>query len=80
MALDQISPGQECRVRDLDLDGAELQRILDMEFQVPVPLCLSMMDVAESRGFEIDRDILATELGTVIGFQGNRGNASVIRS
>ena len=32
MTLDQMYPGQECRVRDLDLDGAELQRLLDMGF------------------------------------------------
>lgn len=32
MTLDQLTPGQECRVSDVSLEGAELQRLLDMGF------------------------------------------------
>ena len=32
MTLDQIDPGQECWVSDVTLEGAELQRLLDMGF------------------------------------------------
>jgi ferrous iron transport protein A len=32
MTLDQLSPGQECRVRDVNIEGAALQRLLDMGF------------------------------------------------
>jgi ferrous iron transport protein A len=32
MTLDQLVPGQECIVCDVHLEGAELQRLLDMEF------------------------------------------------
>jgi ferrous iron transport protein A len=32
MTLDQLTPGQECRVCDVNLEGAQLQRLLDMGF------------------------------------------------
>lgn len=32
MTLDNLAPGQECTVRDVSLEGAELQRLLDMGF------------------------------------------------
>lgn len=32
MTLDKMAPGQECRVWDVHLEGAELQRLLDMGF------------------------------------------------
>lgn len=32
MTLDQMAPGQECRVCDVSLEGAKLQRLLDMGF------------------------------------------------
>jgi ferrous iron transport protein A len=32
MTLDQIAPGEECRVYDVLLKGAPLQRLLDMGF------------------------------------------------
>lgn len=50
------------------VDAANLERSLYLVFQlrelrVPMVLCLNMMDVATSRGFEIDMDALASELG-----------------
>ncbi len=32
MTLDLLKPGQECTIVDISLDGAELQRLLDMGF------------------------------------------------
>jgi ferrous iron transport protein A len=32
MTLDKLTPNQECTIRDVLLDGAELQRLLDMGF------------------------------------------------
>lgn len=32
MTLDQLTPGQECMVCDVNLEGAQLQRLLDMGF------------------------------------------------
>jgi ferrous iron transport protein B len=50
------------------VDAANLERSLYlvfqlMELQVPIVLCLNMMDVAESRGFEINVSLLSSELG-----------------
>lgn len=50
------------------VDAANLERSLYLVFQlrelgVPMVLCLNMMDVAENRGFEIDTQVLASELG-----------------
>ncbi len=32
MTLNELTPGQECTISDLNLDGAVLQRLLDMGF------------------------------------------------
>ena len=32
MTLNELTPGQECTIRDVNLDGAVLQRLLDMGF------------------------------------------------
>ncbi len=32
MTLDEVLPGGECIIRDVNLDGAVLQRLLDMGF------------------------------------------------
>jgi len=32
MTLNELKPGQNARIVDVDLDGAELQRLLDMGF------------------------------------------------
>lgn len=32
MTLDQLTPGQECTVCDVNIEGAKLQRLLDMGF------------------------------------------------
>lgn len=32
MRLDELNPGQECTIIDVLLEGAELQRLLDMGF------------------------------------------------
>lgn len=32
MTLNELTPGQECTIRDVTLDGAVLQRLLDMGF------------------------------------------------
>jgi ferrous iron transport protein A len=32
MTLDKLTPGQECMVSDVNLEGAQLQRLLDMGF------------------------------------------------
>jgi ferrous iron transport protein A len=32
MTLDEIKPGQECRIIDVNLDGATGQRLMDMGF------------------------------------------------
>jgi len=32
MTLDEIKPGQECRIVDVNLDGATGQRLMDMGF------------------------------------------------
>lgn len=32
MTLDQMAPGQECTVCDVNLEGTSLQRLLDMGF------------------------------------------------
>jgi ferrous iron transport protein A len=32
MTLDQVAPGQECTVCDVNLDGTRLQKLLDMGF------------------------------------------------
>ncbi|MEW6141406.1 MAG: ferrous iron transport protein B [Thermodesulfobacteriota bacterium] len=50
------------------VDAANLERSLYLVFQlreleVPMVLCLNMMDVAEGRGFEIDMEVLSSELG-----------------
>ena len=50
------------------VDAANLERSLYlvfqlMELQVPIVLCLNMMDVAKSRGFEINVSLLSSELG-----------------
>jgi len=38
MTLDQVGPGEECKVLDVNLHGAELQRLLDMGFIDGTPL------------------------------------------
>ncbi len=50
------------------VDAANLERSLYlvfqlMELQVPIVLCLNMMDVAENRGFKINLSLLSSELG-----------------
>ncbi len=32
MTLDGLAPGQECTICDVNLEGVELQRLLDMGF------------------------------------------------
>lgn len=32
MTLNELTPGQQCSIRDVNLDGAILQRLLDMGF------------------------------------------------
>jgi ferrous iron transport protein A len=32
MTLNELMPGQQCAIRDVNLDGAILQRLLDMGF------------------------------------------------
>ncbi|PID57602.1 iron transporter FeoA [candidate division KSB3 bacterium] len=38
MTLDMMQPNQECVIRDVTLDGAELQRLLDMGFIEGTPV------------------------------------------
>ncbi len=38
MTLDKLGPGQECVIRDINLDGAVLQRLLDMGFIEGTPV------------------------------------------
>ncbi len=50
------------------VDASNIERNLYLVFQLlelqaPMVLCLNMMDVAENRGFEIDPEVLESELG-----------------
>ncbi|MCK5595000.1 ferrous iron transport protein B [bacterium] len=61
------------------VDASNLERNLYLVFQliemnVPLVVCLNMMDVAKRRGFDIDTDKLSRELGVpVVPTIGNKG-------
>jgi len=61
------------------VDAANLERSLYLVFQLkeldmPMVLCLNMMDVARGRGFDIDEKALASELGIpVVSTVGRKG-------
>lgn len=38
MTLDELSPGQKCTIVDVHLEGAEMQRLLDMGFIEGTPV------------------------------------------